>query len=89
MKDGRVSIQGHHHLGHENKLAVEWLCVKCHMQETPNACRLKTHCPRGHPYSGDNLYIGSRGGRYCRQCANDLQNIRRRQARAEYVNSLK
>lgn len=30
----------------------------------------KTHCPHGHPYSGDNLYIipGS-GSRVCRTCA--------------------
>ncbi len=27
----------------------------------------KTHCPQGHPYSGDNLYmLGNR--RYCREC---------------------
>lgn len=29
----------------------------------------KTHCPRGHPYSGDNLYVvPSRGHRQCRMC---------------------
>lgn len=28
---------------------------------------LKTHCKRGHSYSGDNLYV-FRGGRYCRAC---------------------
>jgi hypothetical protein len=30
---------------------------------------LKTHCPQGHPYSGDNLYIqpGS-GSRMCKAC---------------------
>jgi hypothetical protein len=27
----------------------------------------KTHCPRGHPYSGDNLRITA-GGRQCRTC---------------------
>jgi hypothetical protein len=27
----------------------------------------KTHCPKGHPYSGDNLML-SAGGRYCRTC---------------------
>lgn len=27
-----------------------------------------THCPRGHAYSGDNLYV-YRGHRYCRACA--------------------
>jgi len=29
----------------------------------------KTHCPQGHPYSGDNLLIGSRGSRLCATCA--------------------
>lgn len=28
----------------------------------------KTHCPQGHPYSGDNLYLDSHGWRYCRIC---------------------
>lgn len=32
------------------------------------AQRAKTHCPSGHPYSGDNLKIGSRGERLCRAC---------------------
>ncbi len=30
--------------------------------------RKKTHCPRGHEYSGDNLYISSIGSRVCREC---------------------
>lgn len=28
----------------------------------------KTHCLRGHSYSGDNLYITPRGGRHCLSC---------------------
>ena len=28
----------------------------------------KTHCPQGHPYAGDNLYIDRTGGRECRIC---------------------
>ena len=28
----------------------------------------KTHCPYGHPYSGDNLYIAPDGGRRCKEC---------------------
>lgn len=28
----------------------------------------KTHCPHGHPYSGDNLYIDKDGARRCRAC---------------------
>jgi hypothetical protein len=34
-----------------------------------NHYQVKTHCPQGHPYSGDNLYIQPRGGgRVCRKC---------------------
>lgn len=28
----------------------------------------KTHCPAGHPYSGDNLYVRPNGHRACRRC---------------------
>ena len=33
--------------------------------------KLKTHCPRGHPYSGDNLkFRKDNGSRVCRACTN-------------------
>lgn len=32
---------------------------------------IKTHCKRGHPLSGDNLYV-SKGQRWCRACRNML-----------------
>jgi hypothetical protein len=32
---------------------------------------LKTHCAKGHPFSGDNLLIRASGGRVCRACARD------------------
>lgn len=38
-------------------------------QATQNAA--KTHCPQGHPYSGDNLRHKKGGGRVCRTCARD------------------
>jgi len=28
----------------------------------------KTHCIRGHEFSGDNLILGKNGGRHCRTC---------------------
>lgn len=31
----------------------------------------KQHCPKGHPYSGDNLYVNSKGSRVCRACMRD------------------
>lgn len=35
--------------------------------------RAKTHCPKGHSYSGPNLYVDNHGFRYCKACKNDLQ----------------
>jgi hypothetical protein len=28
----------------------------------------KTECPSGHPYAGDNLYVGKDGARACKKC---------------------
>lgn len=28
----------------------------------------RSHCPSGHAYSGDNLWVDSRGFRHCREC---------------------
>lgn len=38
----------------------------------------KTHCPQGHPYSGNNLYVPRSGGRQCKAC----WQLRRAQRRA-------
>ena len=38
--------------------------------ETHPASKI-THCPQGHPYSGDNLYIRNCGRRMCRACNNE------------------
>jgi len=34
------------------------------------AKKARTNCPKGHPYSGDNLVITKRGWRACRICKN-------------------
>lgn len=39
-------------------------------EHTARIMRAKTHCPRGHPYSGKNLKIGAKGERRCRTCEN-------------------
>jgi hypothetical protein len=40
----------------------------------PALQRQKTHCPQGHPYAGDNLYINAASGsRVCRTCTNAHQ----------------
>jgi hypothetical protein len=38
------------------------------MRVSPHTNRNKTHCHRGHPLSGDNLYPRKDGGRDCRAC---------------------
>lgn len=38
------------------------------MRRADIANRRKTHCPQGHPYSGDNLYLTPNGRRECKVC---------------------
>ena len=38
-----------------------------HRENMRRAALLRTHCPSGHQYSGDNLYV-NRGSRFCRRC---------------------
>jgi hypothetical protein len=47
----------------------------------------KTHCPKGHPYSGDNVYV-ELGHRRCRACCKarkDIRNARRYKSSSEAV----
>jgi hypothetical protein len=37
----------------------------------------KTHCPKGHPYSGDNLHIKSNGQRICLTCKRERERARK------------
>ena len=36
-----------------------------------------THCPKGHPYEGANLYVNVRGSKCCRKCLNDYKREQR------------
>lgn len=38
-----------------------------------NGQTLKTECPQGHPYDGENTYVSPRGWRYCRTCTRQRQ----------------
>lgn len=38
---------------------------------------LKTHCPRGHAYEGDNVYVNPRGERHCRTCRREARAVER------------
>lgn len=40
----------------------------------------KTHCKRGHPLTGQNLYINREGRRICRRCACERARLVRRSA---------
>lgn len=47
-------------------------------------CRAKTHCPKGHPYSGDNVRMqrGRKRCRHCRQCHREWNRAYRARAAA-------
>lgn len=42
-------------------------------QEIADVQRAKTHCRRGHPYAGTNLYKDKTGRRHCRSCSRERQ----------------
>ena len=52
---------------------------------TGQMSRAKTHCPRSHPYSGDNLLISTTGARVCRAC-NRLKARKYRAAKKSVAN---
>jgi hypothetical protein len=41
----------------------------------------KTHCPKGHAFSGENLRITPRGSRKCRECEREHLRLSRQRAR--------
>lgn len=47
------------------------MCVACHRSH--DVQHAKPNCPKGHPYSGDNLIITKGGSRVCRECRNQYQ----------------
>lgn len=49
-------------------------CVALHV--------FKTHCPHGHEYAGDNLYVNPDGRRICRTCKRESEHRRRERNRA-------
>lgn len=42
--------------------------VRDQLRHGTHATTNKTHCPKGHPYAGSNLFVNRRGGRMCRTC---------------------
>lgn len=45
----------------------------------------KTHCPHGHEYSGNNLYVSPKGWRYCRECKKISSREYRRRKKIENI----
>ena len=45
-------------------------------------CAKMTHCIHGHPFNGDNCYVGPDGRRACRTCKRERMRARRAQAAA-------
>jgi hypothetical protein len=58
----------------ERDPSFDALCTEYGGRKNP---ALKTHCPVGHEYAGDNLYVTPRGKRMCRKCASDRKRARR------------
>ena len=79
----------HHRCENKSCVRLDHLEVVTHREnllrsDTPSRRNLmKTHCPKGHPLYGDNLYVRkdgrvSRGCRSCLREANRRGNLRRR-----------
>lgn len=48
----------------------------------------KTHCPKGHPYTGDNLIIRD-GRRFCRICRDEYSRMYKRKLKAKRIMDVK
>ena len=61
-----------------NPAHLEAVTVRENVRRSDNGELKKTHCPRGHSYSGDNLWVSSQGYRQCRKCWSVVRKERRR-----------
>ena len=48
----------------------------------------KTHCPQGHEYAGENLYVAPNGDRHCRICARAYKRAYKARKRQEANNGV-
>ena len=52
-----------------NPWHLEIVTQSINIKRSDSENRKKTHCPKGHPYEGDNLYVGPNDARrYCITC---------------------
>lgn len=61
-----------------NPLHLEQVTASENTRRRPD--RMVTHCPQGHPYSGDNLYLYGDGRRRCRECKRERRRQGQRSA---------
>ena len=70
--DNPSCVNPHHLLDGTQKDNVQDM-----LRRKRNANQKKTHCPHGHEYSGQNLYITLKGHRRCKECNKiNSRNIR-------------
>jgi hypothetical protein len=67
-------------MGERRKAQID-SCVAAYRGKTEVRNSDRTHCPHGHPYAGDNLYV-YRGRRFCKTCRKDRAASTRKSKRA-------
>jgi hypothetical protein len=55
--------------------------LKCNVRAGTKVNSKKIMCSRGHPYSGENLVIGSKGHRRCKICERNRSRLSKRRSR--------
>ena len=79
-----------HHCDNPPCINPEHLWLGTHqenMQDASSKGRLYghniTHCPQGHEYSGDNLYVNKLGSNVCKTCSNTANRAYRKRLKAK------
>ena len=71
------------HLCRQRNCINPWHCDPVtHAENVRRYQALKTHCPKGHEYAGENLTYNSKGGRKCKQCEREYNATYRAGERA-------
>lgn len=70
---------------------VRRCCNPAHLEAVPHVVNVRrgqgsasrTHCPKGHPYTGENLHVQSNGARRCLTCRRAHSRAYQRRKRKE------